>query len=259
MSALPPGSPAVRWSAHSRRSRRRLHEARAVSVQRQRASVRGHGELGRHDGDPARLRSEPQAPGAIPDRDTHRRRNGRRVVAMLGLWLVICFPGRTAAAAQSATFSRADLQAVVDTLDVVDVQGRRWTAADLVSRVILIDFWASWCAPCLAQVPQFKRLRAEYGPAGFEVLAISLDSTTRRDFVAWLNRQAVSWPQVHDGRGFSSPAARRFGVRALPASLLVVNARIVARDLRGPELDRAIAHFVSTSSFDAARMPMVSR
>jgi thiol-disulfide isomerase/thioredoxin len=144
------------------------------------------------------------------------------------------------ARAQAPYFETRDLQGVVDALNVVDLNGKRWTANDLRERVVLIDFWATWCAPCLAQIPEFKRLRAAYG-ARFEVLASSLDSRSRRDLVAWLNRQEVTWPQVHDGRAFSSPSARKFGVAALPASLLVVNGQIVGTNLRGERLARAIA------------------
>lgn len=162
------------------------------------------------------------------------------------------------AGAQAPYFAAQDLQAAVDALDVVDLDGRRWRAADLADRVVLIDFWATWCAPCLAQIPELKRLRARYGPA-FEVLAISVDSRSRRDVVAWLNRQRVGWPQVHDSRAFSSPAVVPFGVEAIPASLLVARGRIVAFNLRGDALERAVAHFTSTSSLDAARVPIVMR
>jgi thiol-disulfide isomerase/thioredoxin len=163
------------------------------------------------------------------------------------------------ALAQSPYFEQRDLQSAVSSLDVVDLQGRRWTAADLRGRVVLLDFWASWCAPCLDQIPELKRLRDRYGPRRFEVLAISLDSSARRDLVAWLNRQGVDWPQVHDGRAFNSPAVRPFGVLALPASLLIVDGRIAAENLRGKQLTEAIDYLTSTKSFEAARVPIVIR
>jgi thiol-disulfide isomerase/thioredoxin len=154
--------------------------------------------------------------------------------------IVVGFGLSTRAAAQAPYFETRDLQGAVDALDVVDLHGKRWTASDLRDRVVLIDFWATWCAPCLVQIPEFKRLRARYGDR-FEVLAISLDSRSRRDLVAWLNRQDVTWPQVHDGRAFSSPSARPFGVAALPASLLIVKGKVAATNLRGERLARAIA------------------
>lgn len=160
--------------------------------------------------------------------------------------------------AQEPYFEARDLQRLVDTLSVVDLEGKRWTADDLRGRIVLIDFWATWCAPCVAQVPELKRLRERYRDR-FDVLSISVDTRTRRDLIAWLNQRDVDWPQVHDGRAFSSPAVRRFGVVALPASILVANGRIAAFNLRGDELERAVAYLTSTSSFDAARVPIVMR
>jgi thiol-disulfide isomerase/thioredoxin len=180
--------------------------------------------------------------------DRRRRKDqGRRRVRALLLSLIVAFSGGSLpAVAQSRYFEQRDLQGAVDSLNVVDLEGRRWTAAELSNRVVLIEFWASWCAPCLAQFPDFKRLKEKHGQQ-FEILAISLNSSTRRDLVAWLNRQSVSWPQVHDGRAFNSPSVRPFGVKALPASLLVADGKIAAENLRGSELEKAVDYLLSTS------------
>ncbi|MGE0042274.1 MAG: redoxin domain-containing protein [Vicinamibacterales bacterium] len=151
----------------------------------------------------------------------------------------------TSVAAQPFAAAVVGLQEAVDTLDVVDLDGRRWTAADLRGRVTLIDFWASWCAPCLEELPGIERLRARYGRDRFEVLGVSLDAGSRRDFVAWRNRLRIWWPQVHDGRAFSGPVARQFGVIALPASVLVDPAgRVAAVNLRGAGLEAGVATLV---------------
>lgn len=169
---------------------------------------------------------------------------------LIGLTLAMAASGvlvlASPSAAQSPSFGvwdAAELQAAVDALEVVDLQGRRWTAADLRDRIVLIDFWATWCAPCLAQIPELKRLRDRHGRR-FEVLAISLDARSRRDLIAWLNRQGITWPQVHDGRAFSSPVARGFRVKAVPASVLVVDGRIAALNLRGDALQKTVERLV---------------
>jgi thiol-disulfide isomerase/thioredoxin len=192
-----------------------------------------------------RRRRDHWRPSERPGAQARSDPRGRQVRDLLLSLITVFVLAPLTASGDSRYFEARDLQNVVDTLDVVDLQGRRWTAADLSGRVVLIDFWASWCAPCLAQIPEFKRLRQKHGDE-FEILAISLDSLARRDLVSWLNRQGVTWPQVHDGRAFSSPAVRPFGVKALPASLLVVDGKIAAENLRGQQLEQAVDHLIST-------------
>jgi thiol-disulfide isomerase/thioredoxin len=180
-----------------------------------------------------------------------------RRASTIATLLVMCWSAQQAHA-QAPFFEGQDLQAAVNQMEVTDLDGRRWTAADLKGRIVLIDFWATWCAPCLTQIPELKRMRAKFADR-FEVLAISVDSRTRRDLIAWLNQREVDWPQVHDGRAFSSPVVRRFGVVALPASVLLVDGRIAAFNLRGRALEEAVAYLTSTSNFDAARVPIVMR
>ena len=159
-------------------------------------------------------------------------------------------------------------------LRLVDLEGREWTADRLSGRVTLIDFWATWCAPCLEELPFLKRAHAQFSRDELEIIGVSFDRTDRRTFVSWLNRQGVAWPQVFDGRGRHTEVARRFGVTAVPMSFLLnAEGEIVARNLRGERLLHAIADEVhrlhqrrsgrhygtSTSNFDAARVPIVIR
>jgi thiol-disulfide isomerase/thioredoxin len=194
--------------------------------------------------------------GCALSSDTDRRNRRRRRISGVLFSLVVAFLiVAPRAFTQSLYFDQRDLQSAVDSLDILDLQGRRWTAAELSGRIVLIDFWATWCAPCLGQIPELKRLRQKHGDQ-FEILAISLDSVARREMVVWLNRQGVTWPQVHDGRAFNSPAVRPFGVRALPASLLIADGKIAAENLRGRQLEEAVDYLISTraaSPFDFAQ------
>ncbi len=101
----------------------------------------------------------------------------------------------------------------------------------------MLDFWATWCAPCLGEIPDLKEAYELYGSEGLEIVGVSLDQKARREVESFLRRQEISWPQVWDGRGFSGDLARRFGVESLPRSFLVDGRGwIVATDLRGEEL-----------------------
>jgi thiol-disulfide isomerase/thioredoxin len=156
-----------------------------------------------------------------------------RRVGLTALLIAATLPGVTRAQLVSAD--------AIELLRFEDLDGEVWDAERLRDRVTLIDFWATWCAPCLAELPHLKRARAQYSREDFEILGVSFDVSDRRSFVSWLNRHAVRWPQVFDGRGRMSPAARHFRVDAVPASWLVgPDGRIVARNLRGERLLAAI-------------------
>ncbi len=140
-----------------------------------------------------------------------------------------------------ATRAQVTLPDAIGLVHLEDLDGRVWDVDRLRDRVTLIDFWATWCAPCLAELPHLKQARARYTREEFEILGVSFDVSDRRSFVSWLNRHAVNWPQVFDGRGRMSPAARYFRVDAVPASWLVgPDGSVVARNLKGERLLAAI-------------------
>ncbi|HUF46797.1 MAG TPA: TlpA disulfide reductase family protein [Vicinamibacterales bacterium] len=135
-------------------------------------------------------------------------------------------------------------QRLPESLTLRDLDGREVRLADLDGRVVLLDVWATWCAPCLAELPTLRRLQAAY-PRDLVVVGVSLDTMSRRDFVSWLRRQDVTWMQHFDGRGYGSPIAIRLGIDSLPASfLLAADGRVAARDLRGAALERAVRNLV---------------
>ena len=130
--------------------------------------------------------------------------------------------------------------------DARDLSGRQWRAADLSGRVVLLDFWATWCAPCLADVPWIRSARERFPESRFVVLGVSMDTTDRRTVTSWLNRQRVRWPQIWDDRGYDGPLAQQFGVGALPRSVLFdAQGRAVATNLRSHELIAALNRLVA--------------
>jgi thiol-disulfide isomerase/thioredoxin len=127
------------------------------------------------------------------------------------------------------------------TMRVADLDGTAWSAERLRGRVTLIDFWATWCAPCLTELTYLKQAHTRYSRQEFEILGISFDVSDRRTLQSWLNRQGVNWPQAFDGRGRLGPMARHFGVSAVPTSFLVgADGHLVGMNLRGTRLLAAI-------------------
>lgn len=125
-------------------------------------------------------------------------------------------------------------------------EGMRLSLDALRGKVVLLDFWATWCAPCLAELPRLRRLQGELGPSGLVIVGVSLDRTTSRGFASWTRRNGVTWPQVRDGRGYNGALARAFGIEELPSTALFDReGRLVARDMRGAGLEAAIRRLVA--------------
>lgn len=148
---------------------------------------------------------------------------------VIALAVVVALSG---ASGQQPHRSLLDFEAIDASGSVVDL--------DYTGKVVLVDAWATWCAPCLEELPRLRRLAGAHRGA-LVVVGLSMDRMPRRDFITWLQRKDVRWPQHFDGRGYDSPAAQQLGIDAIPETWLYDrDGRLVARGLRGPTLEAAI-------------------
>jgi thiol-disulfide isomerase/thioredoxin len=135
--------------------------------------------------------------------------------------------------------------------EAVSTDGETFGRTDLPGRITLLDFWATWCGPCRKELPNLKAAYEEYHEAGFDIVGISLDNEKSKDqqaFLAWCEENDMPWPQVYDGKGWSSRLAGEFGVRAIPFALLVDdegNVLAADDDLRGESLSEVVAEALS--------------
>ena len=175
---------------------------------------------------------------------------GALSAGLLLAWAATAAPGAAIPAAEATpSGTSADASSIWRSEEWTDFSGRRWTSRDLEGAVVVLDFWATWCTPCLAELPHLRRLDAAHGDRGLVLVGVALDTIERRELRAFLLRHDIVWPQVHVPRGVEAELARRFGIEAVPATLLVDRrGRIVARDLRGRALRAAVESLLDIGS-----------
>ena len=98
--------------------------------------------------------------------------------------------------------------------------GKEVNLSQMKGKVVLIDFWATWCGPCIAVLPDLKKTYKELHPKGFEVIGISLDSD-RAKLETFIRQNDMPWPQFFDGKGWGNSLAKKHGVNSIPAMWLV--------------------------------------
>ncbi|MGZ5243303.1 MAG: TlpA family protein disulfide reductase [Bacteroidia bacterium] len=123
-------------------------------------------------------------------------------------------------------------------------EGATFKLTSTRGKYILIDFWASWCAPCRQENPNVKKLYDKYKSKGFEIVSVSFD----KDPVAWkkaIAEDKMNWIHVSDLLEFQSAAAQTYIITAIPSTFLLDrDGRIIAKNLRGKELERKLAEVI---------------
>jgi thiol-disulfide isomerase/thioredoxin len=126
------------------------------------------------------------------------------------------------------------------------LDGTKVDLAAMKGKVVLVDFWASWCAPCVASLPGIKAAYDKYHDKGFEVIGISLDHASDKAKVeSFLKNKKLPWPQSFDGKGWGAPLAVKYGITAIPATFLIgKDGRIVGTHSGGEELEARLAELL---------------
>lgn len=126
-------------------------------------------------------------------------------------------------------------------IEMKDPDGKTRKLSDLRGKIVMIDFWASWCRPCRMENPNVVKLYHRYHDKGFEIYSVSLDRS-RNDWVRAIEQDGLVWPNhVSDLNGWTSSGGAAYGITSVPSTVLIDRqGRIIAKNLRGAELENKL-------------------
>ncbi|MFC5456595.1 TlpA family protein disulfide reductase [Prosthecobacter fluviatilis] len=138
----------------------------------------------------------------------------------------------------------ADLKAKPLELKFTAVDGREVDVSKLQGKVVLVDFWATWCGPCVAELPNVIKAYKELHAKGFEIVGISLDQD-KAELEGFVKEKGMEWPQYFDGKGWQNEIASKYGIQSIPAMwLLNKKGMVVSTNARG-QLEEAVTKLLA--------------
>ncbi len=126
--------------------------------------------------------------------------------------------------------------------EVKDLDGKPLALSRYKGKVVMIDFWATWCGPCVGEVPNVVGVYQKYHDKGFEIIGVSLDKEgDKAKLAAFIKEHHMPWSQFYDGKYWQNEMAVKCGVRSIPATyLLDGTGKIIAKNVRGDTLEPAV-------------------
>ncbi len=122
-----------------------------------------------------------------------------------------------------------------------DMDGKLLKVSDYRGKYLLVDFWATWCGPCLPEIPGMVKAYGKYHDKGFEIVGISFDQSKEK-LLKLTKKEKMGWRQYFDGLGWGNKVGKAYGIRAIPAMyLLDKDGKVISNSLRGGKLEEILA------------------
>ena len=138
------------------------------------------------------------------------------------------------------TTAQVKVDQMAPEISLPDVKDNAINLSSLKGKVVLIDFWASWCGPCRAAMPNVIKLYDKYKAKGFEVFGVSIDSK-KIDWLKAIANDKIKYTQVMDKDGWNSAVAEKYGVYSIPSTFLLdKTGKVIAVDLDGEDLENKV-------------------
>jgi len=124
--------------------------------------------------------------------------------------------------------------------DEKDVEGNPLSIGKYKGKVVMVDFWATWCGPCVQELPNVLETYKKHHQEGFEIIGVSLDKEKGK-LTSFTEARKMTWQQFFDGKGWGNKLAVKYGVHSIPMTyLLDCEGKIIGKSLRGEQLEDAV-------------------